>query len=371
MRAPAQTPIHFRPFILIGITRLAGRLLCLCLALMLLAWLIGHSYPRLTVIYNYGGKLRLVDLGRGFELELRGDYQTGLDLYNRTTIVSPDGKSIAVSDSNARVTRYSPATLLLDLTGGSIRSFALPYAQPVWSPDSRYIATSPLHVADGADQWMEIHVVDTRTAKVRQLTPAHRYVRIWDIAWSADSQWLIFVAQKTAQPVFTFYTVKRDGSDFRQLDCISADDGNVANRFAFAPGGERVAFPGGPDNSVPIVVMNLKDCERRPLTDGDSTNGDPLWSPDGTHLAILSHKDGQLEVYVMDADGGHPQRVTNDLRDETLLSWSPDGQYLLYYSVPPLKGGVITLYYADLRANMVHSFDLLHRQFQSFPAWAM
>ena len=40
-------------------------------------------------------------------------------------------------------------------------------------------------------------------------------------------------------------------------------------------------------------------------------------------IAFVSDRDGNSEIYVMDADGGNPQRLTNNDFDDWYPSWSP------------------------------------------------
>ena len=46
------------------------------------------------------------------------------------------------------------------------------------------------------------------------------------------------------------------------------------------------------------------------LTDDRTHNHSPAWSPDGTKIAFISTRDGNPEVYVMNADGTSPVRLT-------------------------------------------------------------
>jgi Tol biopolymer transport system component len=59
------------------------------------------------------------------------------------------------------------------------------------------------------------------------------------------------------------------------------------------------------------------------LTNHPAIDNNPVWSPDGTKIAFVSDRDGNSEIYVMDADGRHLINVTqNDANDYAPL-WSP------------------------------------------------
>jgi TolB protein len=49
----------------------------------------------------------------------------------------------------------------------------------------------------------------------------------------------------------------------------------------------------------------------------------PSWSPDGSRIAFISHRDGNHEIYMMDADGSNQTNLTNDAARDTNPSWSP------------------------------------------------
>ncbi|MEO2003234.1 MAG: hypothetical protein ABGY41_03970, partial [Candidatus Poribacteria bacterium] len=66
------------------------------------------------------------------------------------------------------------------------------------------------------------------------------------------------------------------------------------------------------------------------LTNHPSVDGAPSWSGDGRHIAFGSNRDGQSDIYTMDANGSNARRRTNTLRGEGGTAWSPDGRYIAY-----------------------------------------
>jgi len=64
------------------------------------------------------------------------------------------------------------------------------------------------------------------------------------------------------------------------------------------------------------------------------------WSPDGTRLAFLGFMDGSsVEVYLYDLASGNITRVSNDDEQDYWVSWSPDGDTLLYFSAEGFGSG--------------------------------
>jgi TolB protein len=66
---------------------------------------------------------------------------------------------------------------------------------------------------------------------------------------------------------------------------------------------------------------------------GKSTPGDvqtPAWSPDGRKLAFVSRRDGNSEIYVMNADGSGLRNVTRAPSNDLDPAWSPDGRAIAF-----------------------------------------
>jgi len=69
-----------------------------------------------------------------------------------------------------------------------------------------------------------------------------------------------------------------------------------------------------------------------PVTSGPGDDIGAAYSPDGTRIAFASNRDGNFEIYVVDADGGNLTRVTSTPANETEPAWTPDGARLVYQS---------------------------------------
>jgi len=63
-------------------------------------------------------------------------------------------------------------------------------------------------------------------------------------------------------------------------------------------------------------------------------NLEPAWSPDGQRIAFSSNRDGNYELYVMNADGSGQRRLTHNRPVDAGPSWSPDGKRLAFARDP-------------------------------------
>ena len=96
--------------------------------------------------------------------------------------------------------------------------------------------------------------------------------------------------------------------------------------IAAPPGSARsgqIAFVSRRDGDTEIYVMNADGTGQTRLTNNPARESDPAWSPDGTKIAFSSNRDGNDEIYVMDADGSGQTRLTNDAGTDSAPAWSP------------------------------------------------
>ena len=78
---------------------------------------------------------------------------------------------------------------------------------------------------------------------------------------------------------------------------------------------------------VTVIILSLSACWGTSVEDRD-----PSWSPDGSRIAFTSYRDGNWDIYVMDADGSNQQRLTDNPAVDRMPSWSADGSRIAFVS---------------------------------------
>jgi len=105
---------------------------------------------------------------------------------------------------------------------------------------------------------------------------------------------------------------------------------------ALTPLGASAAFPGNNgriifDRELAFLVsMEPDGSDATRLTSGRVSAG-ASWAPDGSRFIYSRFVgDGTLDLFLRDADGSNPTRVTDSVRDEVKVAFGPDGNQAVY-----------------------------------------
>ena len=88
-----------------------------------------------------------------------------------------------------------------------------------------------------------------------------------------------------------------------------------------------------------IYVMDADGGNRENLSNHPVHDQDPVWSPDGTKIAFVSYRNhSEYQIYVMDADGTNQIKLTDGPLEKRDPDWSPDGGKIAFTVHPEAFG---------------------------------
>jgi Tol biopolymer transport system component len=95
---------------------------------------------------------------------------------------------------------------------------------------------------------------------------------------------------------------------------------------------QKIAFQSNREGNWEIYVINADGSNPLNITNNKADDDSPTWSPDGQKIAFHSNRDGNWEIYVMNADGSDLTQITNYPMYGWTPTWSPDGQKIAFES---------------------------------------
>ena len=211
-----------------------------------------------------------------------------------------------------------------------------------WSPDGTRLVYD-----QGDEDTSRLMLKDA--AGTRELTSRRAGVSDASPVWSPDGSTLLFTRFTLTETAITTQIVTRDVATGAERVLVTQDAGNrLASVVAptYSPDGATIAFTYGRyDRNVDF----LPEIRTMPAAGGPARTlirraQGPSYSPDGTRLAygsIADHNGNSCgsdqcswaaELYVANADGTQPRRLTKDEGGLGVPRWSADGSRILFDS---------------------------------------
>lgn len=219
--------------------------------------------------------------------------------------------------------------VLVRVEGGEVRpltSVAPPQADtyPAISPDGEKLLF--VHSTETFDRDLELLELNrdlSTRGPPRRITNQHASLSS-GLTWSADGREAIWSSSKFGLGKFNLYRVPIFGSGPPQVLAFAGMAGfpRVANRR------NRLVYSRF-RNELHLWRADGHTVELHPISSTENERA-ARFSPDGKRIAFDSDRTGATEIWVANADGAQPVRLTGDGRHSSSADWSPDGRWLVF-----------------------------------------
>ncbi len=247
------------------------------------------------------------------------------DLYAITWIgecdISPDGARVAFAASrmDRETDGYRSAVYVVGADGGEPRQFtagAKRDLSPRWSPDGRWLA----FLSERGEEKPQLYVMPADGGEAWPLTKLPFGAGV--PAWSPDSRSIAFSAKTGTPPD----PDPKKAKPYRRITSLK-----------YRLNGEGWTY----DRRSHLFVVGIEPgSEPRQVTDGDWSDTQAAWSPDGRELAFVSARHAERDfdtisdVWAVPAEGGEPRLITATEGACAAPSWSPDGATIAHVHTP-------------------------------------
>jgi len=191
--------------------------------------------------------------------------------------------------------------------------------EAAFTPDGRYCA----FVQSKGNLSLKLVIRDTQQNKEAVFDPGGGFQGMRRPTIAPDASRVVFSIP--ADGGQQLQSVNITGQDRKPLTTSS-----INHWPSFSPDGKKLAFGSSRDGDYEIYVMDADGNNVRRLTRSPGIDQRPAWSPDGQRLAFVSNRDGNYEIYVMHADGSNVRRLTRNEERDDYPTWHPDGKRLVF-----------------------------------------
>jgi TolB protein len=119
-----------------------------------------------------------------------------------------------------------------------------------------------------------------------------------------------------------------DGANIKQI----TQNQSINISPVWSPDGKKIAFTSYLKRNPDLYLIDMDGKNLRRFSSYPGLNVSPSWSPDGKRIVLMMGMEGKSDIYLIDANGGNPKKITAGHGNEASPTWSPDGKQIAFVS---------------------------------------
>ena len=294
-------------------------------------WGITFSPDGNFVYYNAGGRSSS-DAPTIFRVPTLGGTPTRFLANSYHLQFAPDGKQISfkradvVAGKESILIANANGTGERELTARSGKQFFSSAA--AWSPDGQFIAVTAGDDSLAPAPSMVPLLISVADGSVKQLGEK-TWEQLEDLAWHPTGDSLLMVASDNSFLPGQIWEMAYPTGEYRRLT------NDVNGHYGISITQDGKAFVTGEiyARSSIWVSPDPKPENAKQIMPASGDTWGIAWTPDG-RIVYSSDQTGDIEIWIMDADGGNARALTNDRSPKLVPTVSRDGRYIVYTSTP-------------------------------------
>ncbi len=159
-------------------------------------------------------------------------------------------------------------------------------------------------------------------------------------AWGPDGRTVLFFTRRAGDRASEMYLTQADA----RFTSDRAQQFMAEGEFPSWSNNDQVAFRGWGITGVGLRIAPLTALNNSLSLTTEGGDTAPALSRDGQKVVFMSARDGNWEIYLVNADGANLKRLTDDPAIDGLPTWSPDGRLIAFVKGQDQKWAVWTMY---------------------------
>ena len=239
---------------------------------------------------------------------------------------SPDGKTIACG-AGSFVPSYNTYVVELEVESGREKQIGTQtwmfMGQLAWAADGRALILGASEQEAGSFEAQQIWYLSYPQGEARRVTnDLNNYT---GVSLTTDSNRLVTVQSETSSSIWL-----APNADANRATRTTSGAGQIDGRDGLAWTREgKIVYASNASGNLDLWMMNADGSQQRQLTENSRINNHPAVSPDDRYIIFTSDRAGTPNIWRTDLDGSNASQLTSG-SGEDHPQFSPDGKWVVY-----------------------------------------